>query len=324
MKQHYLPECYLREFLNQDGKLNTLDLTRLQYGKKVFDEPKYPGEVCYGKDFYTIDAEVAKDNAELMNLEPYFIEHKFGEYETRYPKLIAKLKRGQSYLQSEDTRLLMLIILDLKMRNPYYREKVIAKNKGEVIQSAFNHAREQAQKWDDSFIRIVANQSKQEFLKEIDQRESMLMADEKYAGKFHLASLAKRKKVSDAVYETLSTHLLQFEWLLIRSNNAFITTDNPGFALDKENFIQNIKFGKDFFYFLPLTPSLCFAVSAEVIDKVFPKGNGKKLLTIVTADQKIIQTINEKHGYHLTRYVFANNSHLINQIASQVNAGIRP
>ena len=42
MKQHYLPECYLKEFINESKKINTLDLDRLnKYKKNVFDEPKF-------------------------------------------------------------------------------------------------------------------------------------------------------------------------------------------------------------------------------------------------------------------------------------------
>ena len=84
--------------------------------------------MCYDKDFYTIDAELAKDSVDLTDLDPYFIENKFGEYEPKVPKVNCELKRGQNYLQSDDALLLMLIVLDFKMRNPYYREKVFAGN----------------------------------------------------------------------------------------------------------------------------------------------------------------------------------------------------
>ena len=63
------------------------------------------------------------------------------------------------------------------------------------------------------------------------------MADEKYAERYHLASLANRLTGGDEIYEMFSNHLLKFEWVLMRSNNAFIITDNAGFALDENDIV---------------------------------------------------------------------------------------
>lgn len=320
MKQHFLPQCYLREFTNSEGKLHTLDLNLFRFGRKVFDNTRYPMEVCRSKDFYTIDSNLTKDSTELMHADPYFLENKFGEYEGKYPKLIAKLKREQSYLHQEDASLLMLIVLDFKLRNPFYRDRVFEKGKQQVIEKAHDELRRKVGQLNDDFIRRVADQSRAEMMMDIDALQLKHMADKNFAERSHLASLIRRKKDEDGLYRSFCNHLLRFEWLLLRSNQSFITTDNPGFSLDKNNNVQNTNFGDDFSYFLPLTPSLCFAVSSQGVDRSFRVGAGKKQLTIVNADIEMIRVINESHGHYFTQHVFANTSELINQIADQINA----
>lgn len=322
MKQHFLPECYLREFTNREGKLHTLDLNLFRFGRKVFDNTRYPAEVCRIRDFYTIDPNLAKESADLMHLDPYFLENKFGEYESKYPKLIAKLKRGQSYLQKEDASLLMLIVLDFKIRNPFYRDRVFEKGKKEVIEKTHDELRRKVGELNDDFIRRVADQTREEMMMDIDALQLKYMADEDFVERLHLASLARRKQDEDGLYRSFCNHLLQFEWLLLRSNQSFITTDNPGFSLDKDSNVQNTNFGDVFSYFLPLTPSLCFAVSSQGIDRNFQSGAGKKQLSIRNTDTEMIRVINESHGYYFTQHVFANTSELINQIAEQINAKI--
>lgn len=45
MKQHYLPQCYLKEFLNKEGKLHTIDVNLLKHKRPVLisyeQQPRY-------------------------------------------------------------------------------------------------------------------------------------------------------------------------------------------------------------------------------------------------------------------------------------------
>nr|WP_232325422.1 DUF4238 domain-containing protein [Pedobacter panaciterrae] len=318
MKQHYLPECYLKEFTNAEGRLHTLDINLLKHKRKVFDEPRFPAAVCRSKNLYTIKPEFSKGFKHLKGLHPMYLEYKFQDYEKHYPALIDKLKRGQDYLQNDDARRLIYTLVDLKIRNPYFRENSIRGKQEPVIDNLFDSYREQIKHID---LRQFPNLSEESMLKTMDDVKASYMNDEDFAQKTHISSMVQRNKDEYSIHQKITDHLLRFEWLMLVSDNEYITTDNPGVSLDKNNVIQNTKFDENFFFLMPLTPSLCIGISPTILDKSYDPRIGKKRLLFGKAVPQMIDIVNQMHGHHLTQYVFANNKALIDRIASRINTG---
>ena len=316
MKQHYLPEVYLREFTNEHGKLHTLDINLLKNGRAVFETQRYPVEVCRSKDFYTIKPTYVKANKEMIGLKPLFLESQFGLYESKYPKLLAKLKRGQEYLQREDARLLIYTVFDFKLRNKYFRDTTITNLREQVFDQVAGDFKDLIQAYAQAGIPGVTEET---LLAEMEKAKEQHMAAPEFSDKTHIASLSKRKTSRDSFYNFITDHLLQFEWLIIKSDQGFITTDNPGVSVDKKGRVQNTKFDEDFFFIMPLTPSICIGISPTAPDKRYDSKNGKKRLTYGMAPEDFIALINKFHGYHLSQFIFANNKKLIDHIASLIN-----
>jgi hypothetical protein len=76
MKQHFLPQCYLREFCNLDNKLHVIDIDLLKFGRRVFAQQKSTAEVCRSNDFYTIEQDYSKEFKHLKGLDPLYLEKK--------------------------------------------------------------------------------------------------------------------------------------------------------------------------------------------------------------------------------------------------------
>lgn len=314
MKQHYLPQCYLREFLNKNGKLHTIDTYRLKFGKHVFDEPKYPAEVCRSKDFYTIKPDQRFKH--LNDLKPLHIEHSFHWYERNYPKIISKIKSKQAALVVDDVRTLVYALVDIKLRNQHFREKVIPKTQEIALKETIKDYIATIDSVDLSGFKKL---NKNNLLKALDAAAESFSPNPQSSAEAHISSLAIRSEDKDGIHAKITDKLLELEWMILISPNKFITNDNPGVSFDKDNKVQNTKFDDRYMYFVPLTPSMCLSVSSEVIDKGWIKNKVQKKLNYRHAPDEFVDQVNSLSGYYLNRYLFSNDKSKIDKVADSVN-----
>ena len=316
MKQHFLPEVYLKEFRNKERKLHCLDCYLLKHGRQGFDEPKYPSEVCRSKDFYTLKPSFWTKNPEMAGLPSLYIEKSFHSYETEYPKLIAKIKAKQKALPIKDTHLLIHIILDLKIRNEYFRKKVVPTALKDILETEISKLKNEIEQ--DREGRFSANAGKQFEIFSEKVRREYIESTEQHS-ESHLAHIAMTRDKNNEMHLKLSEHLPNFQWKVYTSNHGFITTDNPGFSFDYNEVIHNTKFDKGVVIFFPLTPSMCLSINTTKIDLRFQKIKAQKVITYQKATDELINFINDNHKYHISRYVFSDNADTINKIALRIN-----
>jgi hypothetical protein len=270
MKQHYLPQCYLREFCNRDGKLHTLDITLLKHKRKVFDQARFPAEVCRSIDFYTIQSNFNKSFQHLSNVEPLFLEKIFHNYERKYPELLRKIKSSQQALIRADAALFLYALVDIKIRNPYFREKVVKANKDKFFSEMGIEYRNEVARLDLSEFPNLTNES---LMNLWDDVSSPFQNDENFAKNTHISSMVLRQQEDVNVQEQIVNHLLKFQWLVFKSKGLFITNDNPGVSLDQNMKVQNTLFNGQFHFFMPLTPSLCLGISPVIEDLKYCQNN---------------------------------------------------
>ncbi|WP_199119360.1 DUF4238 domain-containing protein [Pedobacter sp. ASV28] len=316
MKQHFLPEVYLKEFRNKEGKLHCLDCSLLKFDRKVFDQPKYPAEVCRSKDFYTLKPSFKAKNPDIFDLSPLHIEKSFHAYESEYPKLITKIKSRQKALLIKDAHLLIYVLLDLKIRNNYYREKVVSKALKDILEYDLSELKKQIDL--DSEGRFP-DDAKEQFEKCSEKVKRDYIEYPEQHAESHLSSIAMARSRNDEMHVKISQHLQHFQWKVYISDHRFIITDNPGFSLDYNNVIHNTKFDKEVVVFFPLTPSMCLCVNTLKIDKRFEEINTQKVTTYERATDKLIDFINDNHNLYFSRYVFSDNANLINEVAFCIN-----
>ncbi|MDQ1139411.1 DUF4238 domain-containing protein [Pedobacter agri] len=316
MKQHFLPECYLREFNNNDNKLYTLDTSYLKFGKKVAPETKTPAEVCRSIDFYTINESAKINFKHLKDLHPLAIENGFHNYESVYPKIIKKIKDKQQALPITDAKNLIFTLVDFKIRNQHFRDKVIPKAKNNVLTRIIEEMRSGVENLDLSQFPKIR---KQDLFDGINRAAQVYDNGEVSYTEMHLSSLAMRNSDEHKLHKLVINHLLKFQWVMLESNNQFITNDNPGVSVDSNGVVQNTKFSSDYIYFFPLTPSLCLSMSPNVLDDKIVKNKAQKHILYRKSNNQFNNYVNELSGYHLNRYIFANNKKLINEIAEKIN-----
>jgi Protein of unknown function (DUF4238) len=120
MKQHIIPQVYLREFgyidTNNQWRISTVDLSTKElihkYSKPVFCQ-KSIESITTEKDIFDVPFLLSKRGFEELN----------GKIETEYPKLISELGNS-SELSPEGTTILIHIVSNLLCRTVHYRELV--------------------------------------------------------------------------------------------------------------------------------------------------------------------------------------------------------
>ncbi|TSD64484.1 DUF4238 domain-containing protein [Inquilinus sp. KBS0705] len=320
MKQHFLPQSYLREFCNADNKLQTLDIDLLKFGRKVFSELRTTAEVCRSKDYYTIQGDFEDQFPHLNGLDPLFLEKKFHEYEREYPKIVGRIKHREAHLTLPDAQLLMYALIDIKIRNPYFRKEAIETKKETVIDELFDSYRAELAKLALTDPRQIKR--KEVMLEEMDKMKDKVMEDDDFSRKTHLSSMVLRQMEENSIQAKIAQHLLQFECRILYSHNGFFTTDNPGVSIDPANRPQNTQFQGEFFFFMPLTPHMCLSISSKTPDMAYRKDGSRKDLFYSEAPKQMVHKINEMHGFHVSKFIFSNNQRLIEIIAKKINTKV--
>jgi hypothetical protein len=250
------------------------------------------------------------------------LEKKFQEYEREYPKIVAKIKNHNPNLTIREAQLFMYALIDIKIRNPYFRKTTIENNKETVIDQLFDSYREELAKLELTDPRQVLR--KEVMLDEMDKMKEKVMSDEDFARKTHLSSMVLRLMEENNVQSKIALHLLQFRWGILRSHNGFFTTDNPGVSIDPTDRPQNTKFQGEFFFFMPLTPHMCLGISSKTMDMDYRKDPSQKNIFYSDAPKQMVHKINELHSYHVSKFIFSNNKRLIDILAKKINLNAKP
>jgi len=315
MKQHFIPQVYLKEFLNKNGKLYTLDTALLKYGRSVFSEERSTAEVCRSKDFYTLNPSLISTFPHMKDLHRLSIEESFQHYERKYPKIIAKIKAKQQAIPIDDARTLMYTLLDFKIRNVHFRENVVPKAYVAAVEEIIGEYKYGIQH---DYLPAALNLSREEVLKQLD------LIEKKFKGisspeDMHLSAIAQRKQETEGIQDKIIEHALGLEWIMFESNDGFVTNDNPGVSVDSRNRVQNTKFDEDYRYFCPLTPSLCLSFDASRFDQRYKTNKVQKYISYQKCSAQATAQINQLCGYHVNRHIFAQSKEVIDSIAVSIN-----
>lgn len=306
MDQHYLPQCYLNEFRNDDGHFFKLDCSILRYDKKPYPLKTTPAAVCYKPNFYTLTDEFKQMYPMYKDLEPFYLENKFHIYERVYPALISKIKTGARFLNSDDAIKFLYSCIDFKIRNFYFRDNVLMQNKRqEIIKKHYNGYLN-----NESILEYIQKSFKvdRNTVNEIIQTEkSKHLNDPDYAKHSHIATMIDRSQQSSNIYDVIISNFLFYKWNFFKSKNQFITSDNPGWSLDKRNAVHNTRFENGFQFIMPITSSYCLCISDDKIDMNYYNDSTKKLLFEGFASDEMITRINNLSINHFKQYLFASS-----------------
>lgn len=314
--QHFLPQCYISGFVNASGILFTLDLKLfVERGKVPYPRQSTPAKICKDKHFYTVD-----ENAKVYNLgnviDKYQVEKSFHDYENNFQELIAKVTNGTTLTFDEASKLIRIII-DLKYRNKFYRDKMIEPRQRDVISEAFVELQSSFDN-DPEFRAKYEGITLEEWSIINQEVRDKLLNDPDFKKNAHLSSLVNREDGYETLMQSLIPKLLTCAWVVLRSDGQFISNDNPGCSLDSNTKVNNTYFDKDFLFVIPLSASLCLTISDAQQDIAYINDNRYKNYPVVDAPQKMIEMSNSFAVKNFNKIAFGPDKTLLDDIAKNL------
>ena len=243
-KHHFVPKTYLKLFTNKDSEFFSA-----KFLNEYYTVPKLskPSKVCYEIDMYKYGFEAS---------ELYETEKKAFRYENKdLVEIFSEIGTYsfKRFISIKKYKKLIRILLHLKFRNRRVRSEMYENNFIGTINS--------------SFINEMSNiKSKEDYLimaRVYDSILELYKNDKDLLSKWHNDSLLEMWYGRSKVMEDAINYLSKFPAVVLKprnKNDFFLTGDNPGFIIKKNNQVFN--FGIIDFQLLgfPLNPKSVFMI----------------------------------------------------------------
>src|SRR5258708_79647 len=123
--QHFVPQGYLKQFTNKTGTFFILDVSLVKIGKNIKPSvPRTPASLGYKDNYFNIKPEdiILLDGSKVPNIDTLFLESTaFLFFENNVARIIQTIISFH-ILNEDDAQLFMKSLIDLKFRNPHYRD----------------------------------------------------------------------------------------------------------------------------------------------------------------------------------------------------------
>ena len=124
VNHHYVPQCYLRQFTNENKKLFTLDIDLIKAGRSIRpSKPKSPSQVGFIKHLYKLNDNgdyIPRGLKEIINDSSYIENKLFVEIENNLADIFNAILSFE-ILNYEKSFLLSKHLFSGKTRSPYLR-----------------------------------------------------------------------------------------------------------------------------------------------------------------------------------------------------------
>ncbi|WP_316179276.1 DUF4238 domain-containing protein [Bradyrhizobium sp. SZCCHNRI1009] len=208
-KHHYVPQFYLRGFVDEKGKLLVTD----RASEKVFRTN--PANVAAQRDFNTIEGK-----------DPHAVEKALSEFEGKVAPALERIKQTKSLSNAEDRNALMNLICSLAIRNPRQRA-TINDFTAEVMQMMLEMAVATKERWDSQVAQMKAEGV-------WDQKENISFEDMQTFVKEKNYTIGLKQDFNIEVeikqHDRLLQHISARKWQMItakQDSGGFVTTDVP-------------------------------------------------------------------------------------------------
>lgn len=291
MKQHYVPKCYLEGFADRKNLAFRISKKAILNGLRAKPRQQHISSMCYDKNIYTINKQSASNTFQIHELDELFVEQNvLGRKETKYSQVRDRIIKG-NFISSDDLIFMCDFIVQLKLRNPFWKNTVIEKQKDIWVNSTLDRlgeevdSKEEFQDIPKGLRKLILTRYKLEHL-----------GDPEWSSKMQQFSLIERDNPTNSGNQEIRKYLLEAVWAIcevpLNSHTYLITTDNPGFAMTDKGDINNFHVKNDFTFFLPLTYRYCLQITSRLSQEVPSLQDPNKLRRFLL-QEKVITSINK-------------------------------
>ncbi len=302
--QHYVPQFYLRKFVNPDGKLEILDCER----RKIVIS-RTPKSVCNEEFFYALNGEKDEISQE--------IEKEFQRIETdiasRYDAIAKKFVDFQE-ITLNDKMVIATFMSMQYLRGPYMRKQIKRMDEDLVKQITMR-------RWGSEELAPSIEELEKTTGEKVTEKQRKELIDFATGGKYRVETNNSAHLKLLAEMQGFSNLLFHKEWTVYisKSSKKFITSDNPVVELFPD------WTGKFFYGPTFLQRTHCFPMSPEIhIVATHPRSDiGNKIKRKTLFDNKEhndkILDLNFNHPRHAIAYAYTNDKTLLQDIIDSAN-----
>lgn len=242
MLQHFVSECYLKQFIGKKNELYYLD-------ERNKIQPCYPKGICKLEEINKI----SNEHLYLLNdcSDNNIVEKSFKRFEDLYPKVLEEIKskitENHSFNILEKYRVIILqMLINNKTRHPIFRKETFDRTFSNISLEPFLEESKKSG--------ISPEKLRIEFINHISNKHTFK----------NLYNVYQYNAEIDFGRKEIYEFLKRFAWeiLLIKDNiNSFLTSDSPGFTKLCSGIITN--FGSWSYansYYFPLTPKILLKI----------------------------------------------------------------
>ena len=309
MKDHYLPQVYLKQFRNSAKMLWKYKVisTRLEKSQLVST-----AQVCYGHDFYKIDFAETLQAHKIDN--PLFLEKKgLKNYEDKYEGVINAIRKRESFILTKHARFFINGLLLIKLRNDRIRKSLLNTDALQAsVDNVIGRMKESIQKFE--------QETGLKLLDALENRKQEFLSDERSPKDMHLRILLDEVSGGSELTESIITFLMNSHWFIFHASpsHAFIYSDNPGFTITSNEQVENLKFSEKFTLCFPLTPSCAIIIMSGFEDR--KSDILSKIINYRKADASLVTFINRATIANCNKDIFSNDAGILERAISDYRA----
>ena len=281
-----------------------------KYGKASISE-KSPSQLCCLEDHFSLNFEVGSMlDVDMQGIDELFIETKiFGEYERDYNRIVQQFRTRQN-LFFVDANLFAKALISIKYRNIFLLKSMTDTQLRTIIKGVVVDIR---RKILNNELLPTENFTSRDLIDYLDYWEDNAYKNEDLNRQLFLSTLVVRYHNPNDLINKISNDLLRYTWniLIADVSNTFITTDNPGYCIDRNGSMTNMNFFDYKFYF-PLTPLLCIMITDKEIDWNYINNPVTKDIRYSFVNRSTIDQINYFSRFNINQYLISHSKQALN------------
>jgi hypothetical protein len=256
-------------------------------------------QICKLTDFYNLnDLSILRDK---KGLETNFVEQYGFPYENSELKRVFDLLEHSSHFFHSDAYRLLVILFNLKRRNPTFLNFIL------------NHPKESIDKFlDDTMVSLKDDFAKSEFkdlpinFERLKEEQKEKLKSPNHRSDIHKQILIDTLEVNAEDEQERIRQFLTYQFTLFTTTPdvPFIISDNPGFTLTDNNQVFNLDIGHTNRMIFPISN-----LSALLIE--FQKDNSYSNILLYKsiykkkADPNLVNTINQGTACNCIQYIYS-------------------
>ncbi|WP_194975592.1 DUF4238 domain-containing protein [Aquiflexum lacus] len=307
--QHFVPKFYLRKFQSCEKEpLYVFNLENMKRGYSAKIKPSFPAAICYKEYYYNIDRDLP---ISVGKRPKQYIENNVnGFYENKIPKIIEKII-SESALSLREATLFSDFIIHLKVRNPYQEllnERSKIQRLTEISSKRYDFFRNEA--FERGIPKDIFDVVYQKSIKSLLNKENLTQELQK-------ESLIRKYENPEENYKKFRDAIVSSSWKLLElddNSDFFLTTDNPGVALDSKGIIHNTKFLNGFNFYLPLSPKHSLRITDMELNII---ENDIFLIEREKIDSSVVKDINKLSSSVSNNLIISNSKDNLQRFLDQ-------